>query len=286
MVFIMLFLFIPTCHGYSQICTVSNVTGYNQICMVSSVTGYIQICTVSSVTGKDEMKAVGDEVSFRPTNINPPVTSIIWKHRSSSGVVVKVIEWDDDGFAIPNQRFKGITTLDEKTGQITITKLTVEHSGVYTIDINSKEQEQRFSLEVIGFAAGRTNVTVRCPKPTSCNVDGFEKHWYKMDNYCVRYYNQPLNFSDAEFSCREKAPGAHLVSVHNKKHNEILLDIVKKFNPNNLRIWLGAFELFQSGKFLWLDGSFWDYEIWTTGEPTNIYNSKEECLEMNWKVML
>ncbi|XP_050958297.1 lectin-like [Labeo rohita] len=134
-----------------------------------------------------------------------------------------------------------------------------------------------------GFAAGRTNVTVRCPKPTSCNVDGFEKHWYKMDNYCVRYYNQPLNFSDAEFSCREKAPGAHLVSVHNKKHNEILLDIVKKFNPNNLRIWLGAFELFQSGKFLWLDGSFWDYEIWTTGEPTNIYNSKEECLEMNWK---
>ncbi|XP_050958298.1 lectin-like [Labeo rohita] len=132
-----------------------------------------------------------------------------------------------------------------------------------------------------GFVAGHTNVTE--PKPTSCNVNGFKKHWYKMDNYCVRYYNQPLNFSDAEFSCRKKASGAHLVSVHSKKHNKILLDIVKKFNPNNLRIWLGAFELFQSGKFLWLDGSFWDYEIWTTGEPTNIYNSKEECLEMNWK---
>ncbi|XP_050975644.1 uncharacterized protein LOC127171192 [Labeo rohita] len=96
-----------------------------------------------------EMKAVGDTVSFRPTNINPPVTSIIWKHRSSSGIVVKATEWDDDGFNIPNPRFRGITTLDEKTGQITITNLTVEHSGVYIIDINTKEQGQRFSLKVM-----------------------------------------------------------------------------------------------------------------------------------------
>ncbi|XP_050960821.1 uncharacterized protein LOC127162076 isoform X2 [Labeo rohita] len=109
------------------------------ICAVFIATG--------AVSGEDQIKAVGDTVSFRPTN--PPVTSIIWKHRSSSGVVIKAIEWDDDGFNIPSPRFKGITTLDEKTGQITITNLAVEHSGVYTIDINSKEQEQRFSLKVI-----------------------------------------------------------------------------------------------------------------------------------------
>uniref|UniRef100_A0A673LMW4 Immunoglobulin subtype domain-containing protein n=1 Tax=Sinocyclocheilus rhinocerous TaxID=307959 RepID=A0A673LMW4_9TELE len=67
----------------------------------------------------------------------------------SIGVFVKAIEWDEDGFNTPNQRFKDITTLDEKTGQITITNLTVEHSGLYTIDVNSKEQEQRFNLEVL-----------------------------------------------------------------------------------------------------------------------------------------
>ncbi|XP_073699240.1 uncharacterized protein [Garra rufa] len=111
----------------------------------------VVICAVFITTGvvSDEMKAVGDRVSFAPTNINPPVTTIIWKHRSSSGIVIKAIEWDDDGFAIPSQRFKGITTLDEKTGQITITNLTVEHSGLYTIDINSKEQEQRFKVTVM-----------------------------------------------------------------------------------------------------------------------------------------
>ncbi len=96
-------------------------------------------------------KSLGDEVSFRPDKVVPPVTSIIWKHRNSDGMVVNVIEWDvDDGFSIPNPRFQGITTLDEKTGQITITNIKIEHSGNYTIDINSNEQEQRFSLTVMG----------------------------------------------------------------------------------------------------------------------------------------
>ncbi|XP_042573012.1 uncharacterized protein LOC122135912 isoform X2 [Cyprinus carpio] len=116
------------------------------------------ICAVFIITGavSGEDKAVGQTVSFRPDKIVTPVSSIIWKHRSSTGSVVKAIEWDvDDGDNIPNPRFKGITTLDQKTGEITITKLTVEHSGVYTIDINSKEHEQRFTL----------NVMERVPKP-------------------------------------------------------------------------------------------------------------------------
>ncbi|XP_016093491.1 uncharacterized protein [Sinocyclocheilus grahami] len=73
----------------------------------------------------------------------------MWKHRNSSGVLVNAIEWDDDGVSIPNQRFKGITTLDKETGEITITDLNIEHSGLYTIDINSKEQKHRFNLEVL-----------------------------------------------------------------------------------------------------------------------------------------
>ncbi len=57
---------------------------------------------------------------------------------------------NDGWISIPSQRFKDITTLDEKTGQITITNLKIEHSGLYSIDINSKDQEQRFTLEVMG----------------------------------------------------------------------------------------------------------------------------------------
>ncbi len=94
---------------------------------------------------------MGETVSFRPDKLGSSVTSITWKHRNNDGMVVKAIEWDvDDGVYIPNPRFQSITTLDEKTGQITITNLKVEHSGLYTIDINSREQEQRFSLTVTG----------------------------------------------------------------------------------------------------------------------------------------
>uniref|UniRef100_A0A8C1MW59 C-type lectin domain-containing protein n=1 Tax=Cyprinus carpio TaxID=7962 RepID=A0A8C1MW59_CYPCA len=132
------------------------------------------------------------------------------------------------------------------------------------------------------FVAGRTNVTARCSMPKPCNVYGFTD-WYKVGSVCVKYFDRPLNFTDAEFNCRTKVPGAHLVSVHEEKHNDYLLCIVKKFNPNNLRIWLGAFELFKSGQFLWVDGSNWDFQIWTRGEPNHMYTSIEECAEMNWK---
>ncbi|XP_056309932.1 uncharacterized protein LOC130221453 [Danio aesculapii] len=101
-------------------------------------------------------KAVGDEVSFSPASVIPPGASITWKHRSTSGVVIKVIEYDEDGTQTRKTNFQGITTLNEKTGEITIKNLIPFHSGVYTIDINSKEQEQKFSLTVME----------RVPKPT------------------------------------------------------------------------------------------------------------------------
>uniref|UniRef100_A0A8C1ELE4 Si:ch211-132g1.3 n=1 Tax=Cyprinus carpio carpio TaxID=630221 RepID=A0A8C1ELE4_CYPCA len=114
--------------------------------------------TTETVSGQEVnvFGEVGGTVSFGSTSINPPVSSIIWKHRKSTGRVVKVIEWDvDDGFFTPDLGFRGITTLNEKTGEINITKLNFEHSGPYTIDINSKEQQQRFNLEVLA----------RVPKP-------------------------------------------------------------------------------------------------------------------------
>ncbi|XP_051983219.1 lectin-like [Xyrauchen texanus] len=130
--------------------------------------------------------------------------------------------------------------------------------------------------------AGNANVTSYCRIAKPCNVDGFND-WFRVDKDCVKYFNTRLNFSEAEFSCRKKAPGGHLVSLHNKNANDDLLCIVQKLNPKNLRIWLGGYSFFQSGKFLWTDGSYWDYQIWTPGEPNNIFTSIEECVEMNWK---
>uniref|UniRef100_A0A673JFN1 Si:ch211-132g1.3 n=1 Tax=Sinocyclocheilus rhinocerous TaxID=307959 RepID=A0A673JFN1_9TELE len=134
-------------------------------------------------------KAVGEAVCFRTNRIDPPVSSIIWKHRNSSGVLANAIEWDvDDGVSIPNQRFKDITTLDKESGEIAIHDLNVKHSGLYSIDINSKEQEHRFHFEVLE----------RVPKPViktekSSNPDR-SKHHLKGEFITVEKQGNPENF--------------------------------------------------------------------------------------------
>ncbi|XP_051982202.1 uncharacterized protein LOC127643460 isoform X17 [Xyrauchen texanus] len=102
-----------------------------------------------TVTCQDVKRAVGDDVTFRPDNIPSPTTSILWKHTDNDGIMVKAIEWDSDGVDVPHPKFKGIATLDNKTGEITLTGLKLHHSGVYTIEINSKEQQNKFTLTVM-----------------------------------------------------------------------------------------------------------------------------------------
>lgn len=97
---------------------------------------------------------MNSETAFTPVSgsIAPSTTSIIWKHRNNAGIVVKVIEWDrDDGsFDIPNANFKSHARLDKDTGELTLRNLQLKHTGVYTIDIDSKEQRKQFSLTVKG----------------------------------------------------------------------------------------------------------------------------------------
>uniref|UniRef100_A0A3B3Q1W8 C-type lectin domain-containing protein n=1 Tax=Paramormyrops kingsleyae TaxID=1676925 RepID=A0A3B3Q1W8_9TELE len=96
--------------------------------------------------------------------------------------------------------------------------------------------------------------------------------------YCIQ-----LNRSSVyQFACREKATGGHLVSVHDEQANSDVNCIVMKYNYSSPRIWLGGMELFQSKKFIWTDGSVWDFKKWVPGQPDNT-NNTEDCVEMNWK---
>ncbi|KAK7162278.1 hypothetical protein R3I94_004815 [Phoxinus phoxinus] len=106
-----------------------------------------------AVSGDNVMKAVNNDIAFTPVSgsVSPRTTSITWKHRDNAGVVVKVIEWDreEDITDIPNPKFRSHASLDKHTGELTLRYLQLTHTGVYTIDINSKEQRKQFSLTVI-----------------------------------------------------------------------------------------------------------------------------------------
>uniref|UniRef100_A0A8C1LCQ8 C-type lectin domain-containing protein n=1 Tax=Cyprinus carpio TaxID=7962 RepID=A0A8C1LCQ8_CYPCA len=118
-------------------------------------------------------------------------------------------------------------------------------------------------------AAVHTSLSSGCVLPKAYPMTGYGD-WYKVGSHCVKYFGSPLNFSAAEFRCRNKAPGGHLVSVHKSKANSDLL------------CFFGGFEFFQSGRFIWTDGSSWNYQIWTLGEPNTVFSYKEDCVEMNW----
>ncbi|XP_030640045.1 lectin-like [Chanos chanos] len=116
--------------------------------------------------------------------------------------------------------------------------------------------------------------------PKACEVTGYES-WYRVGSHCVKYFSYLMNFSNAEHYCRSVTPGGHLVSLHNYQANRDVLYILPKHNNRPPRIWLGGFELFMSGKFIWTDGSTWDYSAWAPGEPTYRHKGYVDCLEMN-----
>ncbi|XP_059409481.1 uncharacterized protein LOC132143356 [Carassius carassius] len=164
-----------------------------------------------TVTGQ-EVKvfgALGGRVSFGPTSLNPPVSSIIWKHRSSTGPVVKAIEWDtDDGESIPHPRFKGITSLNRMTGQITITKLNIEHEGLYTIDINSKEQEQKYKLSLMDPV----------PKP-EIEIDRSDKTSDFV--YLICKYSETIIWNNSAgeiLDVKDHLPKGKFITVHKNGH--------------------------------------------------------------------
>ncbi|XP_028668155.1 lectin-like [Erpetoichthys calabaricus] len=118
--------------------------------------------------------------------------------------------------------------------------------------------------------------------PRSCPLKNFSD-WYVVGSYCVKYFGQPqLNFSEAEFFCRKTVIGGHMVSVHSEEANSQILVLTMKFNASNPRIWMGGLELFRTNRFIWTDGSDWNYDAWVPGQPDNTANI-EDCVEMNWK---
>ncbi|XP_048826637.1 C-type lectin BfL-2-like [Brienomyrus brachyistius] len=105
------------------------------------------------------------------------------------------------------------------------------------------------------------------------------RDWYKVGPYCMKYFNTPLSFANAEITCRQKAPGGHLASVHNARANADLIRIVKKRSRGQWSIWLGGMRLCKSSRFIWTDGSHWNFQKWAPGEPNNAWNN-ENCMEM------
>lgn len=45
--------------------------------------------------------------------------------------------------------------------------------------------------------------------------------------------------------------------------------------------WIGLNDRAREGKFVWSDGSRYNYSLWSKGEPNN-YRKKEDCVVINY----
>lgn len=103
-------------------------------------------------TGATGLKCyLGGEVSFKPTPTVSSENTITWKFRSNDGRVIRVIEFDYGEYSHPqNPLFKDSAAGDKNTGELTLKNVTKDQSGLYYFEINGKEQEQKFRLQVMG----------------------------------------------------------------------------------------------------------------------------------------
>ncbi|XP_062270904.1 titin-like [Scomber scombrus] len=104
-------------------------------------------------------KKIGDNVVLRPDSVVNPIISIRWKHGPDIAM-----EWYRYGGTIFSyQQFKDRGSLDISTGVMTITGLTRDDSGIYTVEINNEVNSQTELL-----------VISPVPKPTisvSCDTE-------------------------------------------------------------------------------------------------------------------
>ncbi|XP_015194822.1 lectin-like [Lepisosteus oculatus] len=115
--------------------------------------------------------------------------------------------------------------------------------------------------------------------PPRCNKAGFND-WFKVGKKCFKFFHQIKPFLDAEMYCRSLSPRSHLASIHSPTENVLIYHLTLKKKCNSPGIWLGGFRFPGSLKYLWLDGSRWNYTAWAPGEPNNC-SGNEHCLEMN-----
>uniref|UniRef100_A0A8B9RFJ0 C-type lectin domain-containing protein n=1 Tax=Astyanax mexicanus TaxID=7994 RepID=A0A8B9RFJ0_ASTMX len=75
--------------------------------------------------------------------------------------------------------------------------------------------------------------------------------------------------------------GGHLASMHSNADNVFIKDLVWNTTNSNAVTWIGARDAGQLGKWVWTDGSAFDYSIWSNGQPDK-YSPLEQCVEINY----
>ncbi|XP_043932650.1 lectin-like [Protopterus annectens] len=97
--------------------------------------------------------------------------------------------------------------------------------------------------------------------------------------WTYRFVTTPMTFVNAELYCQRLGRRGHLTSIHSYCINHLLVHLVRRCSRNVASVWIGGLQFLKTKRFIWLDGSRWNFARWGPGEPNNVYG-REECIEM------
>ncbi|XP_037336069.2 ladderlectin-like [Pungitius pungitius] len=103
--------------------------------------------------------------------------------------------------------------------------------------------------------------------------------WTRCNGRWFRYIPTAMTWAHAERNCL--ALGGHLASVHNLREYRTIQIIIFKSSFHHHVTWIGGSDAKSEKKWVWSDGTCFDYTNWACGEPNNHCN-QQHCLQMNF----
>lgn len=134
---------------------------------------YVSISSIL-VAGDEVYGKRRGAITLTPGSLSRPLERIVWKHGDD-----KAIEWEG-GLPDAYRQFKVSTTLDTKTGEMTITQLDSIFNGDYSADVNGIQATKKWTLTVLD-PVSKPIIHKECNESTcvlSCKNDATVKVQY------------------------------------------------------------------------------------------------------------
>ncbi|XP_070815514.1 type-2 ice-structuring protein-like [Chaetodon trifascialis] len=107
--------------------------------------------------------------------------------------------------------------------------------------------------------------------PTNC-----PSGWKPSDGRCFNYVPTTMSWAHAEKHCLNL--GGNLASVHSFQEYNVIQSMILDETQEYPNTWLGGNDATQEGVWLWSDGTPFDFNYWSVGQP----DDSGYCLVMNY----
>ncbi|CAJ1084353.1 galactose-specific lectin nattectin-like isoform X2 [Xyrichtys novacula] len=130
----------------------------------------------------------------------------------------------------------------------------------------------------LGLSSGLFTGAIAMPVQQDEPAPACPPGWTQLESRCFIFYRMPKSWTEAESVCIKI--GGNLASIHNSEENLFLNRLTERVTGHaGLHTWIGGHDAVKEGKWMWSDGTKFDYLRWGPGEPNN--SGTEHCIEMN-----